>query len=223
MSTEASALSTKPSEPPLAADQCGPWRRSLIDDLEDGNIALGPSDEGAWLLFSDETGTQSPVIAEDLVARGGPGRSRYAVHSAGDGFTNWGAGFGVALGCGYDVHKFDGVSFKVKAGGAGSFRLELLTLQALPAEYGGRCTENCSDYYQAPLEASEDEWYECTVPFDALSQQGWGAPVALDLRSVTGIQFNFALEDVPYDLWVDDLAFSSRSTPGCKPLRKSCR
>jgi hypothetical protein len=220
---ESSALDRAPATPPLAPDQCGPWRPALIDDLEDGDVLVGRDDGGTWLLFNDQTGTQLPAVAEGLVVRGGPRGSRFAAHSSGDGFSAWGAGFGVALGCGYDVRKFDGVRFKVKAGGARRFRVEVPTLGLLGTEFGGRCESNCQDFYSAPLEVGDDGWYECTVPFARLSQVGWGTVAPLDLTTVTGLQFNFALENVPYDLWVDDLELAKHSRLGCVSLRSSCR
>jgi hypothetical protein len=223
LASEPGALGNAPAASSAAPDQCGPWRPALVDNLEDGDVMVGRDGEGAWFLFNDETGTQLPTLVEDLVVRGGPRGSRYAAHSSGDGFSVWGAGFGVFLGCGYDVRKFDGVRFKVRAGGARQFRVELPTLALVSEEFGGRCSENCQDFYNASFVLDDGAWYECTVPFDGLAQTGWGAPATLDLSTVTGVQFNFALEDVPYDLWVDDIEFSKRSRLGCVPIRSSCR
>ena len=218
---QSSAAVSRGGATPLAADQCGPWKPALIDNVEDGDVFFGSS--GSWVVFNDATGAQTPVISSDLAVRGGPRGSRYAVHSTGKGFTDWGAGFGVALGCGYDVGRYDGVRFKIKASGARQLALQLVTLQLLPDEFGGRCvSDDCNDFYQARLSVPDRGWYECTVPFEALAQSGWGRPEALDLSAVSGVQWSFGVEDLPYDVWVDDVELSRRSKLGCVPLRSSC-
>ena len=208
-----------PDEGPVPIGVCGPRRERLIDNLEDGDIQL-PNDGGSWFLFNDTTGTQSPLSAEGLVVPGGVGQSRFVARSSGEGFEIFGAGFGVAFGCAQDVRRFKGVTFKAKARGARSFFAEVPTLEGVQVDFGGRCTADCNDFYRVPFTLSDDDWQQCSFAFADLAQAGFGAPVALDLRIVTGVQFNIDLSQLPYDLKVDDLAFAEDSRTGCRPIRR---
>jgi hypothetical protein len=206
--------------PPQPAPLCGRLRTPLIDDFESGAA------NHAWFTFNDGTGEQTPADGLDLIVRGGPKKSRFAIHTAGDEFVEWGAGVGVALGCGYDVRAFDGMSFAVRADGAGSFELELLTYPTWPVEFGGECTgDGCNDHYMLPMSLPDDRWYQCSVRFDDLAQQGFGTPVPLDLQSVGGVQYGFFGPDMPFDFALDDVQFVKRiPRTGCVPLEpeKSC-
>ena len=154
-------------------DTCGAWTHALVDDLEDGDVFFGPRDQGTWLVFNDQSGKQLPAMVDDLVVRGGPRGSRFVAHSTGSGFTSWGAGLGLAL-ARRARPEYDGVRFKVKAGGMGTFATEVVTLALLPQEFGGRCEgDGCNDYHRAPITLPNDRYYECTVPFASLVQQGW--------------------------------------------------
>jgi len=211
---DAPAQEAPPAAPPL----CGRLRTPLIDDFESGDSSH------AWFTFNDGTGQQTPLGSDDLIVRGGPKKSRFAIQTAGDGFVVWGAGVGMALGCGYDVRAYDGVSFAVQADGAGSFEFELLTYPTLPVEYGGACVgDGCNDHYMLPISLPDERWYQCSVRFADLHQQGFGTPVPLDLQSVAGLQYNFSSADMPFDLALDDLQFVKRiARSGCVPLEPVC-
>ena len=124
---------------------CGLWPGAPIDALEDGapTLTLGSKPVAGWFVVSDGTGVQSPSSPDGLVVAGGPGSSKYMVHSTGAGFWNWGAAFGLGFGCSYDVSRFHAVRFDVKAGGAGQFFVEVPTIELQSVEFGGRCTEGC--------------------------------------------------------------------------------
>jgi uncharacterized repeat protein (TIGR01451 family) len=198
---------------------CGLWPAPRIDDLEDGNISLGPKNSAGWFIFNDGTGTQVPGIVDGLIVRGGPGKSRYMAQSSGDGFQFWGAGFGVAFGCSYDVSRFHGVRFAAKAGGMRSVFVEVPTIELVPVEFGGRCVWNCNDFYNQRITLADDAWYDCTVAFGDLAQIGWGMQAPLDLGAVTGVQFNFGLADIPFDLSVDNLEFVTTAVHGSSCVR----
>jgi len=204
---------------PVPLGLCGPRRARLIDDFEDGDTVL-PDGTGGWFVFNDGTGTQLPATLDDLVVFGGPGRSRFAGRSSGDGFTVFGAGFGLSFGCGIDVRRFDGVTFAVKAGGARRFLFEVPTLEGVETQFGGRCTANCDDFHQVELATQNGRWHECSIAFADLTQLGFGTPIPLDLSIVTGVQVNITLDQLPYDVTLDNLRFTKHATTGCKPLRR---
>lgn len=212
--SDAPAQQAPSPSPPL----CGRLRTPLIDNFESGT--LGQS----WFTYNDGTGEQTPVDGLDLIVRGGAKKSRFAIQTAGDGFVEWGAGLGVALGCGYDVRAYDGVSFAVQADEAGSFELELLTYPTWPVEYGGACVgDGCNDHYMLPISMPDDRWYQCSVRFEDLRQMGFGTPVPLDLQSVAGLQYGFFSDDMPFDLSIDDVQFVKRiPRTGCVPLEQVC-
>ena len=149
---------------------CGLWPGAPIDALEDGNptLTLGSKPVAGWWVTSDGTGVQSPASPDGLVVAGGPSPSKYMVRSTGSDFWNWGAAFGLGFGCPYDVSRYHGVRFDVKAGGTGQFFVEVATVELQAVEFGGRCTENCSDFYRAYVSVPDDGWYRCTVAFTDL-------------------------------------------------------
>jgi uncharacterized repeat protein (TIGR01451 family) len=199
---------------------CGLWPGLPIDDLEDGDLVLSPGRTGVWFIFNDGTGSQVPATVDGLVVPGGLGHSRYMAHSSGEGFSLWGAGFGVGFGCPYDVSRRRGIRFQAKAGGMRHFMVEVPTVELQDVAYGGRCTSSCEDFYTQAVSLPGDSWYECTIPFTDLRQIGWGMQAPFDVGAVMGVQFNFAVADMPYDLSVDNLAFVSHPIKGtlCVPI-----
>jgi hypothetical protein len=160
-----------------------------------------------WFLLSDGTGTQLPATPQGLIVPSPLLGDRFAARSSGQGFTVFGAGFGSTLGCAYQVGDYAGVRFKVQAGGVRRFAVEVPTLPLLPVEFGGRCTFGCNDFHLASIALADDAWYECTVPFAALTQVGFGTLMPFDASVVTGVQFNIGINEAPYDLTVDDVEF----------------
>lgn len=214
LSTDAKAQEIPPPLP-----LCGPRTVALMSDFEDGEAASAEAWAGLY-IFNDGTGVQLPADPLDVVVEGGPGRSRFMAYTVGDDFTEWGSGLGMTLGCAYDVRRFEGVRFAVQAGGAGSFRFEVLTLPTTPVEFGGECAEGCNDHYSETFSLPKEEWYECSVRFADLAQVGFGAPVPLDLSSVHGVQYNFTLDDMPFDLAVDEISFEKKvKKTGCVRLQ----
>jgi hypothetical protein len=54
-------------------------------------------------------------------------------------------------------------------------------------------------------------WEDLRQLFDA------GLPVAFDPKRVRFIEFGIAPEDTPFDIWIDDVAFLPKGTPGAVP------
>ena len=203
---------------------CGLWPGAPIDALEDGNptLTLGSKPVAGWFVTSDGTGFQSPPSPDGLVVAGGPGPSKFMVHSTGSDFWNWGAAFGLGFGCSYDVSRFHAVRFDVKAGGTGQFFVEVPTIELQDVQFGGRCTENCSDFYRAYISLPDDAWYRCTVAFTDLFQAGWGMQAPFDVGAVMGTQFNIETWQAPYDLSIDnvELVAPPKTKTSCIPIAR---
>ncbi len=216
--------STNPSlTGPPTRGGCGLWPGAPIDSLEDGDIVLklGKKKIGSWWVDSDHTGLQTPSSPDGLVVPGGLGPSKYMVNSTGFGFYDWGAAFGLFLdNCSYDASRFHGVRFDVKAGGTGTFFVEIPTIEVEPIDKGGHCdpsTSTCYDLYRSQIWLPDDGWYQCTVAFTDLAQAGWGTYAPFNVGAVMGAQFNIEAWQAPYDLSIDNLTFvaSPKTTTGC--------
>ncbi len=212
------AQEAPPPEEPPPLGLCGARGSARVEDFESGS--------SGFYLFHDGTGQQTPADPFGLVQRGGPKKSRYALRTAGDAFVDWGAGVGVGLGCGYDVSAFNGVRFAAKADGAGTFNVQLITLENLPVEFGGQCEEGCNDHHAFDIALPDDRWYESSVRFADLAQVGFGTPVPLDLGAVSGLQYGFGLDDLPFDLSHDNGTFARgirrSSCSPLEPARPAC-
>lgn len=160
-----------------------------------------------------------PLDPSALVRAGGPGKSQYALHTAGEGFLDWGTQAGVNLdGCAHEVSVYAGVSFAAKTAGNGTFRFNVSTLLTSPVEYAGECVEGCFDHYAYDVVLKDDGWYECNLRFRDLTQQGWGTTVGVELQAVDSLQQSFAA-GVAFDLTLDDVRFERKiARSGCTPI-----
>ena len=218
------------------ARDCG----ELIDDMEDGSgrICTGSGRVGVWYSFNDDLGTQTPAatipgtpIAVSPIP-GGRDASEYAIHTYGDGFTAWGAGVGLDLAydgttyATYDATAYSGISFWVRGKGQRPHGQDLtgfLYLAAVTPTLSFRTSDEISTYHDwggtsmvksfgpsVGIEV-EDEWTQHFVPFRNLSQRvGTFEPDRL-----TNLQFLTRV--MPFDFWVDDIAFYSGVANCCSP------
>jgi hypothetical protein len=56
-----------------------------------------------------------------------------------------------------------------------------------------------------------EEWQKFTVPFSALRQEsGWGnpRPRSVTAEALYAVQFQVSDKGRPFDIWIDDLAFT---------------
>lgn len=200
---------------------------TVIDLLDDANNTIELSNgEGLWYVFHDGSadGVITPDTPRDTTARVVPvslpaarDGSLLGVHVvADDGFAAWGAGVGFNLNSPdsstrlpYDVSPYAGIVLWARSGtGTVTLRLKLVTADIAPdTEPGGECAENCSDAFGTALDLTE-AWREYSVPFSALTQQGWGnvPPAGFDPTSVLAVQLH-ADAGVAFDLWLDDVRF----------------
>jgi hypothetical protein len=192
---------------PIVATGSGP----LIDDFEDGNarILLNEGRSGAWMVYNDGTGMETPAHASawhPVPIPGGRGTSRHALHTWGGVFKNWGitGGFGLATPSCYDASVYDGVRFWAKGPGRILFTAKMT--QVVAVEDGGTCREKCYDVHRKSIDLTK-RWTEYTVKWNELAQQGQGQPVPFDPRSLHALGFFVYGEDTPFDFWIDDLSF----------------
>lgn len=109
----------------------------------------------------------------------------------------------------YDASKYKGISFFAKKGPgtASHVRVKLPDKNTDPE--GGVCGA-CSNDFGMRLTLTE-EWQRFIVPFSALRQEsGWGnpRPRTVESEAVFALQFQVNEKGRPFDVWIDDLAFT---------------
>jgi complex I intermediate-associated protein 30 (CIA30) len=164
-----------------------------------------PETPAGWYFVSDPTGTRIPADRPYDVQGGGPNQSLFAAHVSGDGYTSWGTTLNLGLFCG-GVSQFEGIHFSVRVGGRRTWRTEIGTVEVLEQESGQVC-DVCNDAYGYNFELPDERWYECSIRFADLEQQGWGTAVPLNLAHAEFLDFEFQLQDQPFDFWLDNLVF----------------
>ena len=201
----------------------------VIDDMEDMNedISMVEGRVGTWYSYNDMTAAGVQTLPLDpngtipfpmsaiMLPRG---TSQWAAHTAGMGFTTWGAGFGFDLNTilgaksGYDASKYTGVHFYAKMGASASAAIRFLIGDVNTAPEGGIChpsgaDANCSDHFGQDLTLTTD-WQEFTIAFTAMTQEGWAMQTlpSIDKSKLYYIHFQ-ARPTVNFDIWVDDIAF----------------
>lgn len=191
-----------------------PTSEFLVDDFEDGDIALGSVGilHGSWYVNNDGTGAQQPDPSDADAARrlvasdDSTEPPTYALHTAGSGFSRWGAFAAARLNssgadvCSVDLSRHRSLSLRVK--GSGSLRVNLGTRATTPVVDGGDCaTEACSDYGFS-VQLSSD-WREQSIAFSELTQPEWADAAAFDPS--TTLRLSFWSEASDFDFWVDDI------------------
>jgi hypothetical protein len=209
--TQSGAEASLPSECSAAV---GSADQLLLDDFEDGNLALTTASNlhGVWYVNDDGTGEQAPApgaeskgLIDDV---GSPESPAHSLHTSGSGFQRWGAFAATHLNaarshaCTYDLSRYAGLHLSIK--GEGSLRVNLGTVPTTPIVDGGSCSaETCSDYGTSLK--LEPDWQSLDLPFDQLAQPDWASPAALDLERA--LRVSFWAERSDFDFWVDDLWF----------------
>ncbi|MFV8752900.1 hypothetical protein ACNOYE_20330 [Nannocystaceae bacterium ST9] len=185
---------------------------NMLDNFEDGDGAIIPNGgrQGYWYVFNDASvgGTQTPAPDIVLPESGGADGTSMAMHTAGSGFAEWGAGIGADINNMGDVKMtWDGSAFTgivVMARGNGQVRAVVQTEATVPPEEGGTCAIDCDPHGKILL--LSDEWQQFTLPFAQLAQEGWGTPAEWDASTIIGIQFKVA-KNVDFDFRVDEIGF----------------
>ena len=189
---------------------------NIIDDFEDGDgsIVVQQGRSGYWFTYNDGNGTQTPS-GDFLPQSGGPSGSSFCGHTAGSGFTEWGATLAVEIsgaavncstgGAGYDASVFDGIAFD--AVGNVPIMVGISIAATTTVENGGICTADCENtHFHVVYPQSRAAWRQYQVRFDELIQGSWGTPVAFDPSQIMAIQFSTAA-GLEFDFSVDNVAF----------------
>jgi endoglucanase len=198
---------------------CGP--DAVIEDSEDNNNQTNvQGGRGGYMYtFVDKVGsTIDPPSGESggvfAPTQGGAQGSQYAMRMKG----TVGAAAIVYAGMGlnfvdpkgfYDASKYKGVSFWAKKGPGSSGKVRLKVPDVSTDPDGKLCTE-CYNDFGMDMNLTE-EWTKYTVPFSRMKQlAGWGAPHknAVDPSKVYGIQFQVNDKGQPFEIWVDNIAFT---------------
>jgi hypothetical protein len=192
---------------------------NVLDSFEDDDLMLAQTGGGVWYLFDDGTvGTAgpTPLVCSPLTdapeALGG-----YALHITSTGFTGWGSGLGVDFRAGkkpYDGSKFTGVRFWARVGANKNKIHRVQIADATTDKAGLKCDasatapegKKCEDHFGIS-KTFTTSWAQYTIPFDQLTQIGWGLPAtALDKTALYGLQIT-AKAKMEVDLWVDQIEF----------------
>jgi len=195
-----------------------------LDDFEDGDNRLfgGFEREGWWFTATDHTqgGTVFPPDGKfEPVKLGAEATvdNQFAAHFTGSGYTDWGITWGVTLQhvgasakCPLNAGNFAGI--RLRARGKGSVLLRFGMPETTAAEFGGSCTEKCWDLHSYALRLSED-WQTREIRWDQLQQGGWGKSVRFDPRRLLSLHFAAGPQQLPADVWLDDIEWLRSAPP----------
>jgi len=217
-----------------AAPRCTPHscmggspRPSAVSGFESQCSDLAPVDgrDGAWFVYATGPTMTDPSPNEPFrVACDGAFGSCYAScirgTLSGSGYPTAGIGFvPVKDYKAYDVSAYRGIGFSLFVGNvppSASFRVQVPLVADQDPAYGGTCTTNCFNTYQAPLPNLPSGWMRYEIDFAQLAQQpGWGTPEPWDPTTVLSVQWVVASpnETIPYGTFfycVDDVSFIPR-------------
>lgn len=197
----------------LHADGTAP----LIDDFEDGNERSLPFEGRGqrWILVLD---TDPEGAARSLVPQPVPDPSRanhWAMHLAGPELRSWGAQAMLSFfphAC-YDASAYAGITFRAK--GPGRIFVGAEGVRQTPRKWGGTCETDCYNDHVARVNLGRD-WQTFELVWADLHQRGYeGEP--LDVTSVSNLLFLVRAEDTPFDVWIDDVAFLTRTGRSRRP------
>jgi hypothetical protein len=186
----------------------------LIDDFEDGDGLLPQigGRTGAWFTFNDGTdgGVQTPPPLSNFRPVMPGFNSKYAGHTSGSGFNQFGASLSLGFGPGvpapfYSVAMYKGISFYAK-----SDKGMLPVIVSLPdvntSPQGKICT-TCYDNFSKTITMTSD-WAFYLVLFSELKQTGYGVPQTgmVATSAVTNLTFSFEA-NAAFDFWIDNVYF----------------
>jgi len=155
------------------------------------SFKLAPPSSGTWFRTDDGTGQSPPSFSAETRSDASNAHGCY-VHSSQSGARDWGGGFGFALNgsgdapCPFDATVYGGIVVLLKGSTRGTqgrdyqpqentVRVNVVTTET--SDLFGSCASadgKCNDHYGVWCSTTND-WARCEVPFDRLSQRGWGA------------------------------------------------
>lgn len=189
-----------------------------IEDGEDNNnqVLVQDGRSGYVYTYVDPSGsTIDPAAGAQFgMSPGGANGSQYALHISGQ-IANANTVY-AAMGMNltdpkgpYDASKYKGISFFAKKGTGSTGKVRIKVPDKNTDPDGGVCGA-CSNDFGMQLTLSE-QWQKYIVPFSALRQDsGWGNPRPRSVASeaIYAIQFQVNDKGRPFDIWIDDLAFT---------------
>lgn len=187
----------------------------LIEDWEQQDSAVSKVDgrSGSWLTFDDGTSKQNVASASQLSpSRIAGGRSRHGLHLSGGKFSEWGVSFGTDLATGacYDASAYDGIEFWAKGRVALYVGVQVIDVQS--PKFGGFCEgSDCYNSHRKRVDLSAT-WQRHTVRWSELSQLNSDGRRPLDTKRIRFLEFTILPEDTPFDVWLDDVSFISKSS-----------
>jgi hypothetical protein len=190
----------------------------LIDDMEDSDGSIDMQGRaGVWFAFNDGTIDAiqvPPSNAENFAMQlltPPRGSSKYAAHSLGSRFTEWGAGIGFDLRVkkAYDVSRASGISFWARTLPGKTTRLRLNVPDRNTSSLGGICAEPlCNDSFGADLELTTS-WQLFSFRWSELKQVGWSTNTypSIEISEIYGIRFQTE-PAAEFEFEIDDIAFT---------------
>jgi len=189
--------------------------RALIEDAEDGDDQiLAHGGRGGYVYtYADEKGTQIAPGNDFGMSRGGAADSHFAIRIKGklgtDNEAYAGVGFAMTEPKGpYDASSYDGVSFVARRSAGSTPYLRFKIPDANTDPDGKICTE-CYNDFGIPFQVTE-EWTRYEVKFSELAQEAdWGQPrpAAIDRSKIYEMQWQVAVPNADFDVWIDDVTF----------------
>jgi endoglucanase len=209
-----------PTDPSLAETSAGKAcpPEAKIEDGEDNNnqVIVQDGRSGYIYTYVDPEGSSidPPGGAQFAMSPGGANGSQFALRINGQiasgsvVYAAMGMNFADPKGP-YDASKYQGISFFAKKGPGSTSKMRIKFPDKNTDPDGGVCGA-CSNDFGLQLSLSE-EWQKFIVPFSALKQEsGWGnpRPRSMSAEAVYAVQFQVNDKGKPFDIWVDDLAFT---------------
>jgi endoglucanase len=214
------ACRVNPTSPDMensaAGKACPPDAK--IEDGEDNNnqVIVQDGRSGYIYTYADPEGTSIDPAGGGVftMTPGGANGSQNALHMGGQ--LGGGSLVYAALGMNFvdpkgpfDASKYQGISFYAKKGPGSTGKLRIKVPDKNTDPDGGVCGACANDFgMQLKL---EEEWQKYIVPFSALRQEsGWGNPRPRSVASeaIFAVQFQVNEKGKPFDIWLDDLAFT---------------
>jgi hypothetical protein len=182
---------------------------------------------GFWFSFNDGTGLQVPTQPHNGVSGGMGGGADCMMRSQGDGFTDWGGSFKLWLNasggqtCTYDATNYQGIRFYMRGSATGTsgaafvsaentLRVNVPTQSTSSSGQGGTCVGTCDDSFGKWCTVTSS-WALCELPFDTITQGGWGTAALFSKNEILGLQIQasryMSAVNVSWDLYVDDVTF----------------
>ncbi|HEY0469394.1 MAG TPA: hypothetical protein VGC79_34630 [Polyangiaceae bacterium] len=198
---------------------------ALIDDFEDSNQEAVPEvdREAYWFPIKDDEASTGILVPEKEFLGGVPGGahgSPRAAHITASGFTIWGAAFAANISylhegirCPFNARRFSGYRFFAR--GSGRVFVLLQVPEVIDEQYGGTCRESagetCYDAHGIWITLTPD-WQAYSVKWSDFKQRGFGTKqLPFNPATIMSMQFSFETEQLPVDVWLDDVGWDDGS------------